>query len=194
MKLEQLSESDRKQLLDEYRGRMTEKEKTQYIRSALGLSGVAVNDHMAEMIWRMYESLQELGGSFSLRDAANIEAFMNKKFNIKQERREDDQQQVLDEMKAKSMPKHDSVLSVMLAYLDKYWSNTTGRPSAEDVIKKRKINNRDMSLSNCLNAITAMKQRYKGNQNWSTEPHNVTEFLENELSATEQETTEQPQA
>lgn len=161
---------------------LTEKEKTKYLRSALGLSGVAVNDYMAEMIWRMYESLQEKGGDFNLRDASKIEAFMNEKFNIKQEQQE--KQEVLDDLKA-TLPKHNTVLSVMLAYIDKFWANKTGRPSAEDVIKKKKINNKDLSFGNCFDAIAAMRTRYKGNSNWAADQESkesLTQFIENELS------------
>lgn len=173
--------------------KMTDQQKTKYLRSALGMCGVAVNEYMSEMVWRMYEKIQEKGGQFDLRDASNIEAYMNKKFDVKQ--KETVQEEILDELKA--TPKHNSVASVMEAYIDKFWSNKVGRPSVDDVIKKKKINNRYVELNNCIGAISALRRMYKNNQNWTgdfiSEEHLIS-FIENELSATKQETTSQSKA
>jgi len=174
---------------------MTEKEKTQYIRSALGLAGVAVNDYMAEMIWRMYERLQEKGGTFDLRDAAGIEAFMNEKFNIKQERKEEKQQQVLDEMKEKLVPKHDTLLSVMMAYLSKFWANKSGHPSVDTFIKKKKFNNKDLTSLNIINCVKGLRKSYAGNANWvHHDDETLIQFIQDELSATKQEAASEPKA
>jgi len=164
--------------------KMTEAQKTQYTRSALGLAGVAVNDFSAELIWRLYEKLQELGGNFSLRDSAAIEAFMHEKYDVRSKRQQ--QQEVLDEMKAK--PKHETLTSVLMAYIDKFWTNKSGYPSIEDFIRKNKLNNRDISFGNVSKAVVLLRKTHKGEVNWVENVDKfVHRFIQDELSATKQE-------
>jgi hypothetical protein len=54
--------------------------KTQYMRMGLGMCGIAVSDITAEIIIRVYEELQKMGGDFSLRDASRIESEVTQKY------------------------------------------------------------------------------------------------------------------
>lgn len=50
-----------------------EKDKIEYVRLALGLSGFNVSDKAAELIWRVTERLKVKKGNFDLKDAGEIE-------------------------------------------------------------------------------------------------------------------------
>lgn len=58
---------------------MTCDEKTKYLKVALGLCGISVNDATSELIWRTVKGLNKKGGDFSLRDSAKIQAIVESK-------------------------------------------------------------------------------------------------------------------
>lgn len=55
-------------------------EKINYLRIALGLQNIGVNNEMADRIIETYESILMLGGNFSIKDAVNIEFAIGKKY------------------------------------------------------------------------------------------------------------------
>jgi len=59
---------------------MLDKEQTKYVRIALGMSGIVVNDITSEMIWRTIEKVQTFKGDFTLRDAVDIEVLVTGKY------------------------------------------------------------------------------------------------------------------
>lgn len=59
---------------------MTLKEKTAYLRIALALQHIGVEDKTAEQIIITYEKILEKGGKFDIDDAVNIEFTLNKKY------------------------------------------------------------------------------------------------------------------
>jgi hypothetical protein len=59
---------------------MTAKEKIQYLRIALQLQNIAVNDEMVDRLIVTYEKVQKLKGKFSVDDACDIEYAMDKKY------------------------------------------------------------------------------------------------------------------
>jgi hypothetical protein len=46
--------------------------KADYIRLAMGLSGIAIGEEMALKVVLLYEKVEELGGSFSIKDAVDV--------------------------------------------------------------------------------------------------------------------------
>jgi hypothetical protein len=56
-----------------YFSKLSDKEKTQHIRLALGLAGAVCDDKAAEIVWRVFEGIDKKGGSFNLEDACKIE-------------------------------------------------------------------------------------------------------------------------
>jgi len=63
---------------------MNSTEKIQYLRIALGLQKIGVNDEMAERIIATYETVLKLGGNFSIKDAVQIELKLDKKYKEKE--------------------------------------------------------------------------------------------------------------
>lgn len=62
---------------------LTDKEKTNFTRIALGLAGITCNNEQTpEMIWRVFESMQKLGGKFSLRDGTMIKTAVEHKYKM----------------------------------------------------------------------------------------------------------------
>jgi hypothetical protein len=58
---------------------MTNSEKTQCVRIALGLAGIVTSDKGSEIIWRVYEQIQKKKGNFSIKDAVEIENDIQKR-------------------------------------------------------------------------------------------------------------------
>ena len=52
-----------------------------YFKNALALQGVLVSSATAEIVIQTYEKIKELGGDFSIRDAAEIRAGVEEKYN-----------------------------------------------------------------------------------------------------------------
>lgn len=65
--------------------KLTEKDKTRFTRISLAMVGIAVNNHTAESLWRIFERMSDLGGKFSLRDGSEIQAFMDEKIKKEHE-------------------------------------------------------------------------------------------------------------
>lgn len=59
------------------------KAQIEYTRLAMSLSGLPINDITAEHILIVQGELERLGGKFSLRDAAKIEAYLEARHNPK---------------------------------------------------------------------------------------------------------------
>lgn len=59
---------------------LTIEEKANYLRMALALTKVVADNKVSELIIRLYEGIIEKGGKFSLRDAAEIETIVEKKY------------------------------------------------------------------------------------------------------------------
>ena len=62
---------------------MTEDEKTRYMHTALALVDIATNNFTAELMWRTFETLQEKQDQFSLRDASEIKALVEERYEAK---------------------------------------------------------------------------------------------------------------
>lgn len=60
--------------------------KTQFTRIGLGLSGIAVNDATAELVWRTLKRIEEKKGEFSVHDGVELEHFIKRKYGKKTER------------------------------------------------------------------------------------------------------------
>ena len=60
---------------------MTEEDKINYFRTAMQLQGISMSIQVADQIIQTYEELCTLGGDFSLRDVAKIQAVINEKYN-----------------------------------------------------------------------------------------------------------------
>lgn len=58
--------------------------KVEYMRMALGICGLGVSDMTAEIIVRVYQGIEKMGGEFSLMDAAKIEAEVQEKYYSQQ--------------------------------------------------------------------------------------------------------------
>ena len=59
---------------------MTKIEKIRYLRIALNLQGIGVNNEIADRVIETYEKVQELKGKFTIKDAVDIEMAMNEKY------------------------------------------------------------------------------------------------------------------
>ena len=64
---------------------MTREEKINYLRIALGLQKIRVDNETADRIIETYEKIMELGGDFSIKDAVKIEVMMDEKYKNKEE-------------------------------------------------------------------------------------------------------------
>lgn len=63
---------------------MTREEKNNYLRIALGLQNIGVNNEMADRIIETYEKVLKLKGDFSIKDAVEIELSMDRKYKEKE--------------------------------------------------------------------------------------------------------------
>jgi len=63
---------------------MTREEKNNYLRIALGLQKIGVNNEMADRIIETYEKVLKLKGNFSIKDAVEIELSMDRKYKEKE--------------------------------------------------------------------------------------------------------------
>lgn len=59
---------------------MTNSEEINYLRIALNLQHIGVNNETADRIITTYKKVLEKGGKFSLRDAVEIEISMDRKY------------------------------------------------------------------------------------------------------------------
>ena len=62
---------------------MTHEEKTNYLRIALNLQNIGVNNETADRIITTYEKVLKLGGEFSVKDAVDIEMALDRKYKEK---------------------------------------------------------------------------------------------------------------
>lgn len=60
---------------------MSEEDKINYIRIALGLQKIGISNAMADQIIRTYEEILKLGGNFSINHAAEIEIAIRTKYS-----------------------------------------------------------------------------------------------------------------
>jgi hypothetical protein len=63
---------------------MTREEKINYLRIALGLQKIGVNNEMSDRIIETYEKILKLKGDFKITDAVEIELAMDKKYKQKE--------------------------------------------------------------------------------------------------------------
>lgn len=63
---------------------MTRSEKIDYLRIALGLQKIGINNEMSDRIIETYEKVLELKGEFSIKDAVEIELNMDRKYKEKE--------------------------------------------------------------------------------------------------------------
>lgn len=63
---------------------MTREDKNNYLRIALGLQKIGVNNEMADRIIETYEKVLKLKGDFSIKDAVEIELSMDRKYKEKE--------------------------------------------------------------------------------------------------------------
>lgn len=59
---------------------MTHEEKVNYLRIALSLQKIGVDNRTADQVIMTYEKVQELGGEFTLKDAVEIETTIGRKY------------------------------------------------------------------------------------------------------------------
>jgi len=59
---------------------MTRQEKINYLRIALGLQKIVINDQTSDIIIETYEKILKLEGEFSIKDAIEIEMVFDKKY------------------------------------------------------------------------------------------------------------------
>jgi len=62
---------------------LSEEEKINYFRIALGLQKIGVDNEMADRIIQTYEAVTHLGGNFSIHDAVDIELSLDRKYRKK---------------------------------------------------------------------------------------------------------------
>jgi predicted SpoU family rRNA methylase len=62
---------------------LSQEEKVNYLRIALGLQRIGVDNEMAERIIESYEAILRLGGKFSINDAVDIEMSIERKYRKK---------------------------------------------------------------------------------------------------------------
>ena len=55
-----------------------------YMRLALGMSGIAVSTQVADLIVTMHKGIEQKGDLFSIRDASRIEAMIEEKYKAKE--------------------------------------------------------------------------------------------------------------
>lgn len=57
---------------------MTREEKIEYLRIALALQKISINNHISDTIIETYEKILKIKGKFSIKDSIEIEEKMNK--------------------------------------------------------------------------------------------------------------------
>lgn len=62
---------------------LSQEEKVNYLRIALGLQKIGCDNEMADRIIETYEAILRLGGKFSIEDAVEIELSMDRKYRKK---------------------------------------------------------------------------------------------------------------
>lgn len=62
---------------------MKRKEKVEYLRIALAIQNIGVNNEICDRIIETYEKVLELKGGFTIQDAVNIESKMDKIYSEK---------------------------------------------------------------------------------------------------------------
>jgi len=62
---------------------LSEEDKINYFRIALGLQKIGVDNEMADRIISTYEAVIRLGGKFSIHDAVDIELSLDRKYRKK---------------------------------------------------------------------------------------------------------------
>lgn len=63
---------------------MNRDEKVNYLRIALGLQKIGVDNETADRIIETYEKVLELKGEFSIKDGVEIELSMDRKYKTKE--------------------------------------------------------------------------------------------------------------
>lgn len=63
---------------------MSRDEKINFLRIALGLQKIGINNEMADRIIETYEKVLELKGYFSIKEAVEIEISMDRKYAKKE--------------------------------------------------------------------------------------------------------------
>lgn len=72
------------------------KKQMSFLRIALGMSGtISINDSAAAFILVTQQEMRRLGGKYSLRDACNVQEFVNKMF---EDMRENEQQKQITKL------------------------------------------------------------------------------------------------
>jgi hypothetical protein len=66
---------------------MEQEKKIEYIKAALALQSINCDDYICDTIITTYEKIMELGGKFSLSDAADIKMSLKEKHFPKKENR-----------------------------------------------------------------------------------------------------------
>ncbi len=59
---------------------LSTEEKVNYLRIALALQNIGVNDETTERIIATYERIQEVGGKFDIHDSVDIQLRLDKKY------------------------------------------------------------------------------------------------------------------
>lgn len=59
---------------------MTHEEKVNYLRIALGINGIGVDEKVSDVIVTTYETILKKGGEFNIRDAAEIQCTIDGKY------------------------------------------------------------------------------------------------------------------
>lgn len=62
---------------------MTDNQRTEYTRIGLALLKICSNSKTSELLWRFQDLLYQKGGDVDLRDTAQLEAMVNKKYSKK---------------------------------------------------------------------------------------------------------------
>jgi predicted SpoU family rRNA methylase len=63
--------------------KLSQDEKINYLRIALGLQRIGIDNEMADRIIESYEAILRLGGKFSISDAVEIELSLDRKYRKK---------------------------------------------------------------------------------------------------------------
>jgi len=138
---------------------MTAKEKTQYMRSSLGMVGIAVDNRTAELLWRMYEGVLAKGADFSLKDAAKIETTAY----VWEENPEP----------APGTKYQPTILHILEHFLNDYWRNSAGRPDIKAWLGIKGIEhgtiltNTELNRKTLIDIVTQLYNEYEGTKDWN---------------------------
>lgn len=61
--------------------KLTNEEKITYMRLALNMQHIGVDDRMADQIVETYETILRIGHDFTIKDAVKIEKYIQNKYN-----------------------------------------------------------------------------------------------------------------